>query len=68
MQVTDEIYKNVYRHQTFGLLSRYVRPIEALIWPNVEAINRSLEGEKPSFMRSLTAFYRVKSSLLGLNP
>jgi hypothetical protein len=68
MQVTDEIYKNVYRHQTFGLLSRYVRPIEALIRPNVEAINRCLEGQKSPFTRSLTAFYRVKSSLLGLNP
>jgi hypothetical protein len=61
MQVTDGIYKNVLWHWTFGLLYRHVWPNEALVWPNVEAINRCLEGEKLPFTRSLTAFYKVKS-------
>jgi hypothetical protein len=57
MQVTNEIYKNVLQHQTFGLLYRHVRPNEELVWPNEDLINRCLEGEKPPFTRSLTAFY-----------
>jgi hypothetical protein len=51
MQVTDEVCKNVLRHWTFGHLYRHVWPNEALIRPNVEAINRCLEGQKPPFTR-----------------
>jgi hypothetical protein len=61
MQVTEGIYKNVLWYWTFGLLYRHVWPNEALIWPNVEAISRCLEGQKPPFTRSLIAFYNLKS-------
>jgi hypothetical protein len=60
MQVADEIYKNVLQYWTFGHLYRHVWPNEALIRPNVEAINHCLQGEKLPFTRSLTAFYKVK--------
>jgi hypothetical protein len=61
MQVTDEIYKSVYRYWTFGLLYRHVWPNEELVRPNVEAINRCLKGQKSPFTRSLTTFYHLKS-------
>jgi hypothetical protein len=67
MQVTNEIYKNVFRHWTFGLLCRHVWPNEELIWPNEEVISRCLEGQKPPFTRSLTAFYNLKSGFLHQN-
>jgi hypothetical protein len=62
MQVADEIYKNVLQYWTFGLLYRHVWPNEALIRPNEEAISHCLQGQKPPFTGSLTAFYKVKSS------
>jgi hypothetical protein len=67
MQVTDEIYKNVLHHWPLGLLYRYVRPNEALIWPNVDLINRCLQGQKLPFTRQVTAFYHLINGFLHQN-